>query len=157
MLDVKKLVRRLVYDCFPEFDLDSGARSWTGMIVCQLNLTSDRVANLVTLLQGRAHRKLYGTVVVLAPESFEGPKFLSKTVTTTPQLQGLCSTEDLQFGVPLHWPMAPGAWVVAHGCTLLAVYVGNRAQASGPDAGYCQISDEIPLGAQLQIRVRFES
>lgn len=152
MFDVKKLVRRLVYDCFPEFDIDSGARSWPGMIVSQLNLTSDRVANLVTLLQGLERRKLYGTVVVLAPESFEGPKFLSKTVTTTPQIQ------DLQFGFsPLHWPMAPGAWVVAHGCTLLDVYVGNRSQASGPESSYCRITDEIPLGAQLQIRVRFES
>ena len=152
--DVKRRVRAWVYGCFPELDVDSGATSWPGMVLDRLALTSERVASLVTLLQGG--QKRWGTVVLLPPPSFEGPKFMSQTVATTRQFHGLASSEEAQIGFPMHWPMAPGAWVVTHGCSLRDVFVGNKHQTTGPEGTYCQISDEVSLGVQLQIRVRFE-
>ena len=155
MLNAKNAIRSWVYGCFPELDVDSGAASWPGKILDRLDLTSERVANLVTLLQGGQRR--WGTVVLLPPASFEGPKFMSQTVAVTSQFRGLASSEEVQFGFPMHWPLPPGAWVVTHGCSLRDVFVGNKSQTTGPEGTYCQITDEAGLGVQLHIRVRFES
>ena len=154
MFDAKDRIRSWVYGCFPELD-GSRSTSWPALVLDQLSLASERVARLVTLLQGS--QKRWGTVVLLPPPSFEGPKFMSETVATTRQFHGLASPEEVQVRFPMHWPLGPGAWVVTHGCSLRDVYVGNKSQTTGPEGTYCQITDEAGLGVQLQIRVRFES
>ena len=154
MFDIKKLVRSLVYDCFPEI-APGGDDSWPSTMLHRLALTSERLAALCTLVQGSAKRR--GTVVLLPPKEFKGPGFMSMTVVSTgrePTHGSLSEEGRVQF--PMHWSLPAGGWLVSHGCTLVDVFVGNQHQNQAPDSNYCLLTDEAPLGMQLQARVRFD-
>lgn len=162
MLNIKDRVRRAVYACFPEIDPEAGARSWVSNALDQLSFLRSDLTSVWSVVQTLSKQQRRGTVVLLAPEGFKGPRFLSQTVTlgeprTTQTFHyGSSGTEMTVPFETLHWPLPPGGWIVAHGCRLSDVFVANKAQATTPGAEYCQLSDEVALGVRLQVRVRFE-
>lgn len=146
MLKLKERIRRVVYDSFPEIDPER-SRSWVSQILDQLSLLRE---DLRSLARGLTTQKRRGSLVLLAPVEFEGPRFHSLSVTGR-------SGEEVTIPFEhLHWKLPPGGWVVAHGCTLSGVYVGNQVQAQAPGCEFCLLTDELALGGRLQARIRFE-
>lgn len=164
MMNLRQSVRTVVLGCFPELDTDAGRRSWTGTVLEHLESIRERVHATGRAVDALRARKPRGTLVLLAPEGFEGPRFLSQSFVAGDVGLG----QRLSYGgypasmtltVPiegLHWRLPPGGWIVAHGCRLSEVFVGNRSQTTSPDANFCQLSDEVALGVKLQVRVRFD-
>lgn len=156
MFRVKDRIRAAVYGCFPEFDVgpEAGARSWPAAMQNDIRGMSERMTKFVAFVHATLSlmEKRRGTVVLLAPDGFAGPRFLSHTVVANREASGT----EMQIPIPLYHPMKPGGWVVSHGCTLSDVFVGNTSQARGPESNYCMISDEVPIGQVLQVRVRFD-
>ena len=156
MLNPKQRLRSFVYDCFPEL-APSGDESWPSTMLHRLASTSERMSTLVTLVQVGMNQKRRGTVVLLPPEGFTGPRFLSLTVVSTgrtPSFGSSDHTAQVQF--PLHWFLPAGGWVVSHGCSLVDVFVGNKHQSTGPDSLYCLLSDPVEIGMYLGARVCFD-
>ncbi len=155
----KQRLRHIVYDAFPELDYTVGG-SWPQTIARDQRNVSQRLASICSLLERPEIRR--GTVVLLAPEGFEGPRFLSQTVTDGPEAraQRFHSTSgsgmEITIPFPLHWPLPKGGWIVSHGCLLSDVFVGNQHQTMGPDGNFCQLRDDVALGVQLRVRVRFD-
>ncbi len=161
MLNIKERVRRAVYQCFPEMDIDSGARSWPSTMLDRLRSLNDRLASLSAAVQVAAHQRR-GTVVLLPPAEFKGLKFLSQTVVGVGSggseknfLSSAGTTVTVCFE-HLGFFLPPGGWIVAHGCQLDDVFVGNQSQTKAPAGEFCQITDELPLGVRLHARVRFD-
>ena len=150
-MNVKERIRSAVFQCFPEYDVAGQATSWPSAVLSEARLTSERVAGVATLLHAMLTGERRGTVVLLAPEGFKGPRLLSKSFVG----KGLGSTVQIPF--ELYWALPPGGWIVAHGCTLSDVFVGSQSQTQGPDAGsFCLITDETPIGQRLSVRIRFD-
>lgn len=154
-MNLKEHVRRAVYSCFPEFDPAGEARSWPSVVLLQLSNLREQLMTVGAAVQQLAATPRRGTVVLLAPDSFRGPRFSSQTL-----LEGSSSRvregTTMHLEIPLHWPLPAGGWVVSHGCVLTDVFVGNQHQGIGPESNYCQLSDEVSLGVRLAVRVRFD-
>ena len=150
MLKIKERIRSAVYQCFPEVDPEAGAKSWVDTMLGQLSFLRMDVTGLIPLVRGLSQQKRYGTVVLLPPAEFPGLKFLSQTVAVAEKGALQVCFEDLGFALPA------GGWVIAHGCQLSNVFVGNQSQTKAPGGEFCQITDPVPLGSRLHARVRFD-
>jgi hypothetical protein len=168
---IRKKARQWFFETFPE--LDPGEECLGSRLV-SINLqlaalrtppkAATRVATVVLLVEpplqqepqpeGAAELMLDGRPLVAF--SARPPRFISGSTVITPStIESRWGSEpEYSVELPLHWAIPAGSWLVAHGCTFARVHVGNQHQDTGPHGQFCQLSDRVPLGVRLTVRVK---
>lgn len=111
--------------------------------------------NEVKQLAHRANRPPLGTVLVLwSPEQTGTPGCMSRSFAISHD-QSIDTQIEPYFagGIPI------GAWVVAHGCQLVSVHVGNENEDLGPQprGKLVRLRNPVPVGSRLHVTVKVDA